>query len=86
VFRSNKFIYAALIDDVAHKTLCSSSSAKLSLDNPSNVAAATAVGEDLAKKAKDLKIAKAVFDRSGYLYHGQVKALADACREGGLAF
>jgi large subunit ribosomal protein L18 len=86
VFRSNKFIYASLIDDVSKKTLATSSSDKLQLDNPSNCDAAAKVGEDLAKKAKDLKITKVVFDRSGYLYHGQVKALADACRKGGLAF
>ncbi len=86
VFRSNKFIYAAIIDDDAKKTLCSSSSDKLSLENPSNCDAATKVGEDLAKKAKDLKIKEVVFDRSGYLYHGQVKALAEACRKAGLVF
>ena len=86
VYRSNKFIYAALIDDVAGKTLAAVDSSKLGLDNPSNCEAATKVGEEFAKKAADLKIAKAVFDRSGYLYHGQVKALAEACRKGGLAF
>lgn len=86
VYRSNKFIYAALIDDVTGKTLASSNSSKLGLDNPSNCEAASKVGEDLANKAKDLKIVKAVFDRSGYLYHGQVKAVAEACRKGGLAF
>mgnify|MGYP001053151674 CR=1 FL=1 len=86
IFRSNKFIYASLIDDANKKTLCSSSSAKLNLENPSNCAAAAAVGEDLAKKASELKISKVVFDRSGYLYHGQIKALAEACRKGGLVF
>ena len=86
VYRSHKFIYAALIDDEKGVTLASSTSAKLGLDNPSNVAAAEAVGADLAKKAGELKITKAVFYRSGYLYHGQVKALAEACRKGGLAF
>ncbi len=86
VFRSNKFIYAALVDDTTGKTLAASSSAKLGLDNPSNCEAAAKVGADLAAKAKALNIAKAVFDRSGYLYHGQVKALADACRKAGLAF
>lgn len=86
VFRSNKFIYAALVDDTTGKTLAASSSAKLGLDNPSNCDAASKVGADLAAKAKALNITKAVFDRSGYLYHGQVKALADACREAGLAF
>ncbi|MCI1735861.1 MAG: 50S ribosomal protein L18 [Bacilli bacterium] len=86
VFRSNKFIYAALINDEKHATLASSSSAKLGLDNPSNVAAATKVGEDLAKKALALGAKKVVFDRSGYLYHGQVKAVAEACRKAGLVF
>lgn len=86
VYRSNKFIYAAIIDDTAHKTLCSTSSAKLGLDNPSNVAAAEAVGEALAKKALELNIKEVVFDRSGYQYHGQVKALAEACRKAGLVF
>ena len=86
VFRSNKFIYASLVDDTTGTTLASSSSAKLNLENPSNVEAAAKVGADLAAKAKALKIEKVVFDRSGYLYHGQVKALADACREAGLAF
>ena len=86
VYRSNKFIYASLIDDVTGKTLVSSDSSKLNLENPSNCEAAAKVGEDLANKAKELKIVKVVFDRSGYLYHGQVKALAEACRKGGLAF
>lgn len=86
VFRSNKFIYASLIDDTTGKTLASSDSSKLGLDNPSNCEAATKVGEDLANKAKALNITKAVFDRSGYIYHGQVKAVAEACRKGGLAF
>ena len=86
IFRSNKFIYATLIDDVAHKTLASSSSAKLGLDNPSNIDAASKVGEDLGKKASDLNITKVVFDRSGYLYHGQVKAVAEALRKAGLQF
>ena len=86
IYRSNKYIYAALIDDSCHKTLCSSSSAKLGLENPSNCAAAAEVGKDLAKKAIDLKVKEVVFDRSGYLYHGQVQALAEACREAGLVF
>lgn len=86
VYRSNKFIYASIIDDVTGKTLVSSDSSKLNLENPSNCEAAAKVGEDLANKAKELKIVKVVFDRSGYLYHGQVKALAEACRKGGLAF
>ncbi|MFA6829352.1 MAG: 50S ribosomal protein L18 [Bacilli bacterium] len=86
VFRSNKFIYASIINDEEHKTLAYSSSAKLGLDNPSNCDAATKVGEELSKKALDLGIKEVVFDRSGYLYHGQVKALAEACRKAGLVF
>lgn len=84
VYRSNKFIYAAIINDEEHKTLASSSSAKLGLDNPSNCEAAKATGLNLGKKALDLGIKEVVFDRSGYLYHGQVQALADALREAGL--
>ncbi len=86
LYRSNKFIYASIIDDSQHKTLCSSSSAKLNLEYTSNVEAAKAVGKDLASKALALNIKNVVFDRSGYTYHGQVKALAEACREGGLVF
>jgi large subunit ribosomal protein L18 len=86
VFRSNKFIYAALVDDTCGKTLAASSSAKLGLDNPSNCEAASKVGADLAEKAKKLGVETVVFDRSGYLYHGQVQALAEACRKAGLVF
>lgn len=86
VFRSNKFIYASLIDDVTHTTIAATSSAKLNLENPSNVEAAAAVGAEIARLAKEKNITKAVFDRSGYSYHGQVKAVADAAREGGLIF
>lgn len=86
IYRSNKFIYAALVDDTAHKTIAATSSAKLGLDNPSNIDAAKATGADLAKKALALGVAEVVFDRSGYIYHGQVQALADALREGGLKF
>lgn len=86
IYRSNKFIYASLVDDTKGVTLASSSSAKLGLDNPSNVDAAKKVGLDLASKAKDLKLTKVVFDRSGYLYHGQVKAVAEGLREAGLVF
>lgn len=86
IFRSNKFIYAQIIDDVKNVVLVASSSDKLGLDNPSNKDAATKVGEDLAKKAADKKIKEVVFDRSGYLYHGQVEAVAEALRKGGLVF
>jgi len=86
VFRSNKNISAQIIDDEKHITLCASSSEQLKLENGSNILAATKVGQDLAKKAKALKISEVVFDRSGYIYHGRVKALAEALREGGLKF
>ena len=84
VFRSNKQIYAQIIDDEAGKTLCSASS--LDLANGSNVEAAAAVGTAIAKAALELKIEAVVFDRGGYLYHGRVKALAEAARAAGLKF
>ncbi len=88
VFRSNTGIYAQIIDDENKKTLVSASSLdkELKLKNGSNVEAASKVGELIAKKAKDANITKVVFDRGGYLYHGRVKALADAARENGLEF
>lgn len=88
VFRSNKQIYAQIIDDVTGKTLCSASSLdkELALSNGSNVEAATAVGTLVAKRALALNIEAVVFDRGGYLYHGRVKALADAARAAGLKF
>ena len=88
VFRSNSQIYAQIIDDVAGKTLCSASSLdkELKLKNGSNVAAATEVGTLLAKRALALKIETVVFDRGGYLFHGRVKALAEAARAAGLKF
>ena len=86
VYRSNKNIEAQLIDDVNRVTLVSSSSMTLKLDNGSNIDAASKVGEDIAKKALAKKIKKIVFDRSGYVYHGRVKALAEAAREAGLEF
>lgn len=88
VFRSNSNIFAQIIDDSANKTLVSASSIdkELKLENGGNVAAATKVGELLAKRAKAAKITKVTFDRGGYLYHGRVKALADAARENGLEF
>jgi large subunit ribosomal protein L18 len=84
VYRSNTNIYAQIIDDVNGVTLASASS--LELDNGSNVAAATAVGKAVAEKAVAANINKVVFDRGGYLYHGRVKALAEAAREAGLEF
>ena len=85
VFRSNANIYAQIIDDSKGVTLVSASSLELKLKNV-NIEAATKVGESIAKKAVKAGIKKVVFDRGGYLYHGRVKALADAARENGLEF
>ena len=88
VFRSNNNIFAQIIDDEASKTLVSASSIdkELKLENGGNIEAAGKVGELLAKRAKKAKITKVVFDRGGYLYHGRVKALAEAARSNGLEF
>ena len=88
VFRSNNNIFAQIIDDTKGETLVSASSIDkdLKLKNGGNVEAATKVGELIAKRAKKAKITKVVFDRGGYLYHGRVKALAEAARENGLDF
>ena len=88
VFRSNQNIFAQIIDDEKAITLVSASSIdkELKLENGGNVEAAKAVGELLAKRAKEAKITKVTFDRGGYQYHGRVKALADAARENGLEF
>jgi len=85
VFRSNKFIYAQLIDDVNGKTLVSTSSRALTEILP-KVDSSALVGKALAEKAMASGISEVVFDRGGYLYHGRVKALADGAREGGLKF
>ena len=86
VYRSNKNIEAQIIDDINRVTLVCSSSLQLKLENGSNIAAASQVGADIANKAKAKNITKVVFDRSGYIYHGRVKALAEAAREAGLEF
>ena len=86
VYRSNKNIEAQLIDDVKGVTLVSSSSMSLKLANGSNIEAAAKVGKDIAEKAVAKGLKKIVFDRSGYIYHGRVKALAEAAREAGLEF
>lgn len=86
VFRSNAHIEAQLIDDVKMVTLASVSSVGLKLDNGSNIEAAKAVGKAIAEKAKAVKVTNVVFDRGGYVYHGRVKALAEAARENGLVF
>ena len=85
VFRSNTQIYAQVIDDVAGKTLASASSLELKQKgNKSEIA--SLVGKNLADKAKSAGVTNVVFDRSGYLFHGRVKALAEGAREGGLNF
>ena len=87
VFRSNKAIYAQLIDDVAGHTLAAVSSVELASEIEGNtIDTAKKVGQRLAEKAAAKNIDSVVFDRNGYLYHGKVKALADAAREGGLKF
>ncbi len=86
VFRSNAHIYAQIIDDVKGETLVSCSTLDLKLDHGGNIEAAKQVGTELANRAKEKEITTVVFDRGGYLYHGRVKALADAAREAGLQF
>lgn len=87
VFRSNTAIYAQLIDDVAGNTLAAASSIELKSEVEGNTLdTAKKVGQRLAEKAIAKSIDAVVFDRNGYLYHGKVKALADAAREGGLKF
>ena len=85
VFRSNKQIYAQIIDDSTGKTLVSASSYKKDLSG-NKVEQAAIVGKEIAEKAIKAGIEKVVFDRNGYLYHGRVKSLADSAREGGLKF
>ncbi len=86
IYRSNAHMHVQIIDDVNQKTLVASSTLSLNLENCGNVEGAKLVGADIAKKALQLNIKKVVFDRSGYLYTGRVKALAEAARENGLEF
>ena len=90
VFRSSKHIYAQVIDDAAGHTLAAASSldaaVKPTLKTGADIAAAGAVGKLIAERAKAAGIERVIFDRGGYLFHGRVKALADAAREGGLDF
>ena len=91
VFRSDKHIYAQLIDDHAGKTLVAVSSTisdvrGAELKNGGNVNAAKRIGKAIAEKAKSMGVTKVAFDRGGRSYHGRIKALADAAREGGLKF
>lgn len=85
VFRSNKHIYAQLIDDENGKTLLCVSDLEIKQKDKKTVVAGV-VGKQLAQKAETVKIKEAIFDRGGYKYHGRVKALADGAREGGLKF
>ena len=86
VFRSNKNIYAQLIDDVAGVTLASASTVDKDISGENKTEDAKAVGASIAKKANEKGIKEVVFDRGGYLYHGRVAALATAARENGLEF
>jgi large subunit ribosomal protein L18 len=86
VFRSNKGIYAQIIDDVSGRTLAAASSVKLEKGEQTPVVIAQEVGKQIAEAAKQNNIAQVVFDRNGYLYHGRIKALAEGAREGGLNF
>jgi len=87
VFRSLKHVYAQVIDDATGTTIASASSREKDASSKgANAAAAKAVGALIAKKAKDKGITRVVFDRGGYQYHGNIKALADAARENGLEF
>lgn len=85
VFRSNKQIYAQVIDDLTGKTLAAASSLKITDKAPKKEIAAK-VGELIAKSAQEAGVTTVVFDRNGYLYHGRIKELADAARNGGLKF
>ena len=88
VFRSVAHMYAQVIDDVKGVTIVSANTNEKGLDVPTggNVAAAKEIGKRVAERAKEQGISKVVFDRGGYIYHGRVKALADAAREAGLEF
>jgi large subunit ribosomal protein L18 len=90
VFRSSQHIYAQVIDDAKGETVAAASSlekdVRAGTKTGANVDAAKAVGQRLAERAKEKGVKQVVFDRGGYLYHGRVKALAEAAREGGLEF
>jgi len=88
VFRSNTDIYAQLIDDNSGVTIASSSSKQKDIlaQKAPKISKSKMVGESIAKKAVELGVSKVVFDRSGYVYHGRIKAVADGAREGGLVF
>lgn len=88
IFRSNKGIYAQLVDDTEGKTLASASSREKGIVDKKvpKLEQAQLVGQLIAEKAKEAGIEQAIFDRNGYLYHGRIKSLAEAARKGGLKF
>lgn len=87
VFRSTKYIYAQIVDDISGKTIAAAASNEKGFEAPGgNCEAARKVGQMVAERAKEKGIAVVVFDRGGYLYHGRVKELADGAREAGLQF
>ena len=86
VFKSSQHIYAQIISSCGTKTIASASSISSKMKNGGNVEAASKVGDLIAQAAKKAKVSKVAFDRSGFKYHGRMKALAEAAREGGLDF
>ena len=86
IFRSNKYVYAQIIDDERGVTLVSASDLGVKSKSKGKLEASKMIGEEIAKQAKDKKISKVVFDRSGYLYTGRVKQVAEGARAGGLDF
>ncbi len=87
VYRSNRYIYAQVIDDVDGRTLAAASSQETDIRSDSlNIGTATKVGSLVASRAKDVGVSAVVFDRGGFKFHGKIKALADAAREEGLEF
>jgi large subunit ribosomal protein L18 len=86
VYKTSQHIYAQIISDCGTKTLASASTLTNKVKNGGNIEAAVKVGAEIAKAAKKAKVTKVAFDRSGFKFHGRVKALADAARDGGLDF
>lgn len=86
VYRSGRHMYAQIVDDTKGVTLVASSTLKADLKSKASIEGAKAIGLDIAKKALAKNIKSVVFDRSGYVYHGRVKAVAEGAREGGLNF
>lgn len=89
VFRSNKYLYVQVMDDVSKNVICSVSSISKDMKSEkltNNIASATVIGKEIAKKLKEKKIKTIVFDRNGYRYHGKIKALAESCRSEGINF